>query len=515
MSFSTRVLKHPKIVPASPPQPNQPLELAMHDQLLVCKSVQTTVLNGLKNFMVAEGDPETPIAYKLLTSLLDQLPFPTNSKLKSTIDDVLIYELTLPLPGGITVFELVQRFTTAGDVNFLALADSRKLTPNHVLIPGPVEGHGCPYGPPSPLTGAPPQFHPAPGGPAVTIVDSGFQWNRAWGENPLGARFTPSAEGAQAPGTQTSERLPTEQNDALGHWSSGHADVPVWPAGPTGPTSPEVVPGTSKLVALAGHANFIAGVIMQGCPDAQITIRNHNGAFDPASDDPPTEATVARSLCRCVQDGAQVIDVGFAFVTGDVSCIWDAAFQYLAGLSKPGSAPMVIAPAGNQDSTVPRFPAALATIVPAAPTDPHLFQNVVGVASMDSAADWPPNRSCFSNHGPWATCAAVGHNVVSTFLNVNMQLEDGGPPPADEGIPECSGSKWSFPATKQDFTKHGGWATWNGTSFATPKIVGAIAAQLAAQPLLHPVDAWKALLGAGPGVVRSDPNDVLGNVFLL
>ena len=33
------------------------------------------------------------------------------------------------------------------------------------------------------------------------------------------------------------------------------------------------------LDALAGHANFVAGLIAQGCPQAEITIRNHNGGF--------------------------------------------------------------------------------------------------------------------------------------------------------------------------------------------------------------------------------------------
>jgi hypothetical protein len=272
----------------------------------------------------------------------------------------------------------------------------------------------------------------------VTIIDSGYQWDPRWGANPLDA-FEAIKE--------------TEAQYVSGKaWLDGIPDVPD-------------VNRDGVLDALAGHANFIAGVIARGCPHAQIRIRNHNGGFHPESDDFPTEAAVARSLCK--SGTAKVINLGFAFACygNTISCVWDLAFNQI------GPDVIVVAPAGNQNSTRERYPAALHAKYP---------NQMIGVASIDGLKeDGSPTRSSFSNHGGWVTCAAHGAHVHSTFLSVDMPVED------DSATVRKS----------RDFTKSA-WATWNGTSFATPRVVAELATEISKGA--SPIAAGKNLTSKAP-----------------
>jgi hypothetical protein len=386
---------------------------------------------------------------------------------------------------------------------------SAAVSPNHILIPARLE-NSCPHGPPYPVDGtwslpAPATVNRQP----VTIIDSGWQWDSgSWPGNPL-VGFVNARQAERLP---MSVEVPV---GALGRWQKGVREAPG-----------EQLKG--RLLALAGHANFIAGVIASHCPEAKITVINHNGSFlenaaraaevganaglDPGCFDYPTEAAVARSLCWSMSQNAiqanvphpKVIDVGFAFLpwttgvtvpgfvgTGDaLSAIWQHTFAYM------GSDPIVVAPSGNQDSELRRYPAALWA------RDPVFFKNVVGVASIDDPSptdpripaaylaeqaklSTPPANDSFTNHGAagddWVRAAAIGRNVVSTFLYVNTELED-----RDD-------------LSVLDFEPNG-WAVWNGTSFATPKVVAGIASQLAAGAA-DPSQAWTLVEASGGPVI--------------
>ena len=429
MNFSSRILANPNIVPASTDE-NQPLVLAVRDQLLVCQDAAEIVRAWLWETHQIQAE--------LITTLLDNLPNPHG------VVDVGIYRV--PPPKGQNIFQLCAELQ-----QYLALPQSKAsvndVSPNHVLVPAML-GHCCPFGPPSPVSQArsiPPHEDPPRNG---TVIDAGYQWAQGWGQNPLLPRLA---------GELAAHRLP----DGPGNWLPGIPDVP----GEKVPASAGTPPGVAgRLVALAGHANFVSGVIAQRAAGARITIRSHNGAFNPTSDDFPTEATVARSVCESAD--ASVIDLGFAFgtINNEVCCMWLRAFQYIRQGGKTG--PVVVSPAGNQGAEVPRFPAALNFI------SGGEFPEMVGVGSLDVVAG-VPRRSEFSNYGPWVTCSAIGSNVVSTFLHLKMALED-----ATDG-------------TIQDFTANS-WASWNGTSFATPKIVAEVCKKLALGG--NPFQAWEAVL---------------------
>jgi hypothetical protein len=225
----------------------------------------------------------------------------------------------------------------------------------------------------------------------------------------------------------------------------------------------------NALDALAGHANFVAGVVAQACPSASIDVISHNGSFveadigDPVDTPLPTEASVARSLWGVLQqpvDGPHVITVGFAFPTlpyappvgaprdGPPSWTLKAALDTI----DKNDDVMIVAPAGNQGCTVPQYPAAFSL------TYPH---KVVGVGSIHPGTH---HRSDFSNHGRWVACCTEGEDVFSTFVTWSGPTEEAEP----GGVVPSNPPK--------NFT---GWATWQGTCFAVPKVAGALAEHVA------------------------------------
>jgi thermitase len=446
--FSQRVMQHPSIVWYLQ---QHGVMLAVNNQIMVGEeaiaSSRVTEYLGVNGWeQVGELFPrERPPGVANVASRAN-VP---------SVPNVALYQHAMfpkdkPVPDVVTAVRMVR--------GLLPAEQHPHVTPNHVLIPAPF-GHSCPYGPPSPAPGAhalpPPQAGRAIR--QITVIDSGYQWSPKWGANPLDPWVT------------------LDQADWLGAdgaWHPGAADV----AGETVATATG-----NKLVALAGHANFIAGVIAQHCPHAHIVVRNHNGTVQPDAQDFATEASVARALAASV--GSPVIDVGFAFwpLDGQISSAWASAIKALGGHS------LVVAPAGNQGLSSPRYPAALAFL------DPKMFSNVIGVASRTPAIPTLPPGSdgqlpppCFTNYGPWVTCSADGHNVVSTFLKLDMKLEE------------------QEPATAGPLDFRNGWAQWNGTSFAAPKVVAAIACALDQHP--QPLEAWHSIIAGKP----KDPHHRLG-----
>jgi hypothetical protein len=414
--------------------------LAVENQLLVCSSGYDVTVQRLN---------EMDISFQVLTTLLDGIAP------RHTDEDVVILALGLPGPNGEDIFAVTQAVRNALHPH------RRKASPNHILIPA-TESHGCPHGHPSPLL--PTDQHPIPViQPAikpylqVTVIDSGYQWYDIWPPNPLGPRGI---------------TIPQPPEERIG----GNGWIPYDPEQLS-------LDGGNTLVALAGHANFVAGLIAQDCPYAQITVRNHRGCFHPQADDFVTEAAVCRSLC--LSGAADIINVGFAFAAfcEEISCAWDVAFNQL-GQGTIGNGPFVVAPAGNQHSPVGRYPAALNTNPAALQDNPGGFP-IIGVGSLD-----PPGNSpdVFSNYGDlssgdWVACSVDANDVPSTFLWVDMAVEDWDGP---------------LPPPPLDF-RPSSWATWNGTSFAAPRIAARIADAMVVNKET-PQEAFARVLGGLPPV---------------
>lgn len=182
--------------------------------------------------------------------------------------------------------------------------------------------------------------------------------------------------------------------------------------------------GLGYLDFEAGHGTFIAGIVRQICPDAEIHIAGVLSSFG--------DGDVASLLTRlelAVQRAGPfdlvVMSVGGYMSDADAQAFGRALMPLLGdGLG--------IAAAGNQASSRRYFPAALPGIV------------AVG-ALCDAGRAW------FSNFGGWVDACAPGVDVVSTFF-VEARDQDGPP--------------------------YEGWARWSGTSFSAPKVAGAIAQEM-------------------------------------
>jgi hypothetical protein len=226
-----------------------------------------------------------------------------------------------------------------------------------------------------------------------------------------------------------------------------------------------------RLDGISGHGTFIAGLIAHIAPQAKLKVvglRNQEvlirgesaveqlGLFE-------TEIAVAHAmLTHCDTD---IIQCGFAFPTLDdyPSLPFAAAMQVLTGPEAPRKGIAVVAPAGNEESSRRYWPAAL--------------PDVIGVASTNKADE---ARAWFSNWGQWCDCCTRGEDVFSTFIYWDGPIE-GEPLNDDE--------------------KFAGWARWDGTSFAAPKVSAAIATLVADNPGQRPIDAWAQLVAGSSDLI--------------
>ena len=200
---------------------------------------------------------------------------------------------------------------------------------------------------------------------------------------------------------------------------------------------------------------------------------SHNAAFVEADNkDPaiPTEASVARSLWEHYK-AAQVINVGFAFPTlpnaalvdddvdpiGPKSWVLDLVLQKMDARELH----MIVAPAGNQDCMIPQYPAAFGQ-----------FHRERGRSWLDR----PRRRKVGLLQ--LRSLGHVRHGRQGRDVDVHQRLDRLDPELDDDGS-----------APTKDFNS--GWATWNGTSFAAPKVAGAIAELLSTGAAGTPLGAGR------------------------
>jgi len=317
------------------------------------------------------------------------------------------------------------------------------VSPNHVAILSPHPA-GCPATPPQPAPAPVEAFiEPPASGPVakVTVLDSGYI------EVPApNTHHNLDARVVVVPG----QALDTSTNPPT--WVNDKPDgVYLDPAG--------------QLDGISGHGTFIAGLIAHIAPQTRLEVvglRNQEvefGYLDPSVQLGlfETEVAIAHAMLR--RSDADVIQCGFSFPTLDdyPSLPFAAVMAELRQPSAPrGGRVAVVAPAGNEQSRQRYWPAAL--------------PDVIGVASTNRRGH---ARAWFSNWGEWCDCCSRGEHVYSTFVDWDGPVE---------GEP------------LSDIEHFSGWARWNGTSFAAPKVSARIARLVAANPGLAPTDAWEQLL---------------------
>ncbi|MEV6930245.1 S8/S53 family peptidase [Dactylosporangium sp. NPDC051485] len=260
--------------------------------------------------------------------------------------------------------------------------------PNHVFLSTPYE-HGGPYGPPVSADAPPAKLAPSATGASsvkVVVMDTGV-----WVDSPLPAGcYSATAENRET---------------VLDGDGDGELDSDV------------------------GHANFIAGVVVQSTDAAQVRIVKVLDTFGVC-----TEADLAAAIGALTDVDVLNLSLGGFCVGDQPPAVLAAALGTF--LSEPGR--IVVAAAGNDAiHDRPFWPAAFAA------GNAPWAGRVLAVAAHDG------NDVCsWSNRGAWVTLLAPGEDVVSTFINHP-----------------------TFPS---------GWAAWSGTSFAAPKVVAALVERVAA-----------------------------------
>lgn len=197
------------------------------------------------------------------------------------------------------------------------------------------------------------------------------------------------------------------------------------------------------LTAAQGHATFMAGVVLQKAPDAELVVRAALDRLGTAS-----SWDVAK-LMVSFAGKVDVLNMSFSAMTPDSErpLVLARAVELLSPqvvmVAADGNRPADPAP-GRPRRNSPAWPAA--------------FSEVIGTGADDLTG----HNAEFSPDLPWISVRAAGVGVASTFPQgkVRFRRRNG------EGQEEDFG--------EADFPEP--YASWNGTSVATARVSGAIAA---------------------------------------
>jgi subtilisin family serine protease len=229
-----------------------------------------------------------------------------------------------------------------------------------------------------------------------------------------------------------------------------------------GPVSSNPLIG--ELDTFTGHGHFIAGIVRQVVPDAQVlAIRiMHSDGIAYEGDLMCALGMLTDRVANAIRgDMSQMVDVlslslGYFSETESDAHFSSRLWKVLEELTSMGVA--VTAAAGNFATGRKVYPAAFAARPVAA-----------GHAPLISVGALNPNgtKALFSDEGSWVRAWATGAGLVSTYPRVN------GSRSAPVSVP---GGRSAL--DPDDFRS--GFAIWAGTSFATPVIAAQIARELAA-----------------------------------
>jgi subtilisin family serine protease len=256
------------------------------------------------------------------------------------------------------------------------------------------------------------------------------------------------------------------------------------------PTDPEIDgdisgPLDGYLDAASGHGTFIAGIVRQVSPEADIVsfqVADSQGTVLEGDLLDALDALLDLLSIPVAKGGLNVdvvnLSLGFFHETPEDGMFERSLLDRLLALRALGVA--VVCSAGNAATERPSFPAALW-----AWDDPEFHvDDPKDSAPHISVGALNPNGTValFSNIGRWVRCYAPGVGVVSTSPPFRGGIQAGTRDDVDDLRRET--------LDPDDFS--GGFAVWSGTSFAAPYVAGKLAAAIAADTM-----AGSAKLDAG------------------
>lgn len=200
--------------------------------------------------------------------------------------------------------------------------------------------------------------------------------------------------------------------------------------------------GTEDPTVWAGHATFIAGLIRQAAPGAQLDMRA--GLSDVTGESSAWEA--AKKVASYRNSDIDILNLSFGCETADN----EPPLVLRRALDRLSDSVLVVAAAGNRgvpesesESEPPPneiWPAAATSVI------------AVGVPSTGESGSL--EDAAFSMRRRWVDCTAPGVNQLSSYLTGPVNRE---------------------PDRTETFT---GFAQWSGTSFAAANVSGEVAAQM-------------------------------------
>jgi len=240
-------------------------------------------------------------------------------------------------------------------------------------------------------------------------------------------------------------------------------------------TDPETHPSQGDpldghLDPVAGHGTFIAGLVLQACPEARILpIRVSDGSGTIMEND--LLAALGR-VVDLLETGALRLDVmtlsfGFFHESPGAEETQSELYALLQRVRRTGC--VVVCSAGNEATDRPSSPAALFAWGPESGIDPADEADLAPQVSVGALNPSARSVALFSNIGPWVRTYVVGVSVLST-LPVSF---DGG---TQAGMRDDAEDRRRETLDLDDFA--GGFAVWSGTSFAAPIVAGRIAHEL-------------------------------------
>ncbi|MFG1817733.1 S8 family serine peptidase [Kribbella sp. NPDC049174] len=222
------------------------------------------------------------------------------------------------------------------------------------------------------------------------------------------------------------------------------------------------------------HGTFVAGCVRCTAPKAKVRVKKAEYIDNRPFAGMAYEHEIIRKMSDLLDEGADVIVCEFDGFTRfhrpmhTFNAFYDRRLRHLNVV--------VVAPAGNDTTFEPTFPAA--------------YSWVLGVGALSADGN---DRAYFSNYGGWVDVYGPGEDLVNAFAVGDYTCIDA-------------------PYGQLHFD---GLAKWSGTSFSTPLVAGMIAARMAATGENAPL-ATEALLrlarsqavpGVGPVLL---PHDVCG-----
>ena len=219
----------------------------------------------------------------------------------------------------------------------------------------------------------------------------------------------------------------------------------------------------------AGHGTFIAGIVLQACPEARIlAVRVADGQGMIREND--LIGALGR-LVAIVEEGHRldVVNLSFSYYheSPQDESVDSELYDLLTKLRAAGC--VIVCSAGNDATDRPASPASLHHWV----GDDCGIPPEGDIAPLVTVGALNPSRTSvalFSNIGAWVKAYVRGVSVLST-IPVNFE----GGIQADLSSAEYDRRRQTFDV--DDFGS--GFAVWSGTSFAAPVVAGRIARNLA------------------------------------